>query len=198
MEFDWDPEKADSNLAKYGVDFGAAVQVFDDPKALTRCRSADLWRATLSGDWLVKGSVLLNRLYHARRRCAHPAPGGQAVVSGEFIRYRPGIDPKPEDRTDRDRLDQMTDEEVEAAALSDPDAQPMTDEELASMFRPGRLRDLRNRLGLSQIAFAERFQINLRTLQDWEQGRRVPDQVARAYLRIIERAPDAVTAALQD
>jgi transcriptional regulator with XRE-family HTH domain len=60
------------------------------------------------------------------------------------------------------------------------------------------LRQLRDRLGLSQAAFAERFHINLRTLQDWAQARRVPDQVARAYLRIIERNPEAVIAALQD
>jgi putative transcriptional regulator len=50
---------------------------------------------------------------------------------------------------------------------------------------------------LSQAAFAERFHINLRTLQDWEQARRVPDQVARAYLRVIERNPEAVETALQ-
>jgi putative transcriptional regulator len=89
----------------------------------------------------------------------------------------------------------MTDEEVEDAALSDPDALPLTDEELASMFRP---RSLRERLGLSQAAFAERFHINLRTLQDWEQAQRVPDQIARAYLRVIERSPEAVETALQD
>ena len=87
---------------------------------------------------------------------------------------------------------------TEAAALSDPDAQPMTDEELAFLFRPRSVRELRERLGLSQAAFAERFRINLRTLQDWEQARRVPDQVARAYLRVIERNPDAVIAALRD
>jgi putative transcriptional regulator len=71
----------------------------------------------------------------------------------------------------------------------------MTDEELASMFRP---RSLRERLRLSQAAFADRFHINLHTLQDWEQARRVPDQVARAYLQVIDRNPDAVAAALQD
>jgi putative transcriptional regulator len=119
-------------------------------------------------------------------------------VKEKFIRYRPGIDPKPVGRTDWERLRNMTDEEVEAAALSDPDAQPMTDEELASLFRPRSVRELRERLGLTQAAFAERFHINLRTLQDWEQARRVPDQVARAYLRVIERNPDAVAAALQD
>lgn len=115
----------------------------------------------------------------------------------KVIRYRPGIDPKS-DRTDWERLKNMTEEEIEAAALSDPDAQPMTDEELARMFRPGLLRETRERLGLSQAEFAERFHINLRTLQDWEQARRVPDETARAYLRVIERAPDAVAAALQD
>jgi putative transcriptional regulator len=92
----------------------------------------------------------------------------------------------------------MTDEEIEAAALSDPDAQPMTDEEFARMFRPRELRELRERLGLSQAAFAERFHIKLRTLQDWEQARRVPEDVARTYLRVIERNPEAVAAALRD
>jgi putative transcriptional regulator len=92
----------------------------------------------------------------------------------------------------------MTDKEVEAAALSDRDAQPLTKEELAQGFRPGHLVAARRRLGLSQAAFAERFHINLRTLQDWEQARRVPDKVARAYLRVIERNPDAVAAALQN
>jgi putative transcriptional regulator len=119
-------------------------------------------------------------------------------VSDKFIRYRPGIDPKPQGRTDWARVDKLTDEEIEAAALSDPDAQPMTDEELARMFRPYALRELRERLGLSQAAFASRYHINLRTLQDWEQGRRVPEDLARAYLRVIERAPEAVAAALQD
>jgi putative transcriptional regulator len=92
----------------------------------------------------------------------------------------------------------MTEEEIEAAALSDPDAQPMTDKELAHMFRPGALRELRERLGLSQAAFAERFHINLRTLQDWEQARRVPEDIARAYLRVIAHNPEAVTAALNE
>jgi putative transcriptional regulator len=119
-------------------------------------------------------------------------------VKEGFIRYRPGIDPKPVGRTDWERLRKMTDEEVEAAALSDPDAQPLTEEQLAQGFRPGHLVATRERLGLTQAAFAERFHIELRTLQDWEQARRVPDQVARAYLRVIERNPDAVAAALQE
>lgn len=35
-----------------------------------------------------------------------------------------------------------------------------------------RLKELRKELGLSQAKFAERFGIPLRTLQDWEYGRR--------------------------
>ena len=119
-------------------------------------------------------------------------------MKDRVIRYRPGLDAEPADRTDWDRLRHMTDEEIEAAARSDPDAQPMTDEQLAQTFRPADLIGVRKRLGLSQAAFARRFQINLRTLQDWEQGRRAPEEVARAYLRVIERNPAAVAAALDD
>lgn len=34
--FEWDPRKAESNLAKHGVDFQTAIAVFQDPFALTR------------------------------------------------------------------------------------------------------------------------------------------------------------------
>lgn len=34
MEFEWDPAKAASNLAKHGVDFPTATKVFDDPSIL--------------------------------------------------------------------------------------------------------------------------------------------------------------------
>ena len=35
MSFDWDKEKAKSNLAKHGVSFDEATSVFDDPLFLT-------------------------------------------------------------------------------------------------------------------------------------------------------------------
>ena len=34
MEFEWDPAKAVSNLAKHGLDFSTATKVFDDPNIL--------------------------------------------------------------------------------------------------------------------------------------------------------------------
>ena len=36
MEYEWDRHKADANLAKHGIDFVAAVKVFDDPGVLIR------------------------------------------------------------------------------------------------------------------------------------------------------------------
>ena len=51
-------------------------------------------------------------------------------------------------------------------------------------------------LGLSQEEFASRFGIPLRTLQEWEQGRREPDATTLAYLKVIEHEPDVVTRVL--
>ena len=58
------------------------------------------------------------------------------------------------------------------------------------------VRDVRQGTGLSQAAFAARFGINRRTLQDWEQGRYAPDPMARVLLQVIAREPAAVRRAL--
>ena len=55
---------------------------------------------------------------------------------------------------------------------------------------------IRKRFKLSRAKFAERFGLDVRALQDWEQGRRRPDRAARVLLRVIERQPEAVEAAL--
>jgi putative transcriptional regulator len=55
---------------------------------------------------------------------------------------------------------------------------------------------IRRRLGLSQRRLAERFGFKLDAVQNWEQGRRRPEGAARAFLRVIEREPDAVQRAL--
>ncbi len=49
---------------------------------------------------------------------------------------------------------------------------------------------------MTQTEFASRYQLNVARLRDWEQGRSRPDSVARAYLRVIEREPEAVERAL--
>jgi putative transcriptional regulator len=98
---------------------------------------------------------------------------------------------------DWSRADTMTDEQIHAAALADPDAQPLTDERLARMTPTPRLKVIRRALGLSQEQFAARFQIPLGTLRDWEQGVSEPDQTARAYLRAIAGDAAAVYRALE-
>ena len=55
---------------------------------------------------------------------------------------------------------------------------------------------LRKRLRLSRQEFADRFCLEVRALQDWEQGRRVPDRAARVLLTVIDRDPEAVVRAL--
>jgi putative transcriptional regulator len=55
---------------------------------------------------------------------------------------------------------------------------------------------LRKRMKLSRQKFADRFGLDARALQDWEQGRRVPDRAARVLLTVIDREPEAVVRAI--
>src|ERR1700737_1986831 len=91
----------------------------------------------------------------------------------------------------------MTDAEVHEAAMKDPDARPMTDEEFARAKRVPRIKIVRRALGLTQEEFSVRYHIPLGTLRDWEQGRAEPDQPARAYLKAIAGDPGAVQRALE-
>lgn len=93
-------------------------------------------------------------------------------------------------------FDAMTAKERHAAAVRDPDAQPITPENEMHMRRTPQVRVIRRALKLSQEEFAVRFHIPLGTLRDWEQGRKDPDAAARAYLMVIGRNPSAVTEAL--
>jgi putative transcriptional regulator len=52
---------------------------------------------------------------------------------------------------------------------------------------------IREKMGLSQTSFANQFGLSVYALRNWEQGKRQPDPTARAYLKIIEKAPDFVT-----
>ena len=113
-----------------------------------------------------------------------------------WVEHNPG-DPPIETDTDWDAVNALTNDEIHAAALADPDAQPIplgTDEELAKigLHRQVNVKKLRERLGLTQEAFAATYRIPVGTLRDWEQRRKNPDAPARAYLIVIARKPDAV------
>ena len=51
---------------------------------------------------------------------------------------------------------------------------------------------IREKIGLSQTSFANSFGLSVYSLRNWEQGKRHPDPAARAYLKVIEKAPDIV------
>ncbi len=60
------------------------------------------------------------------------------------------------------------------------------------------VRALRERLGMSRTAFAERFGLAVAAVRDWEQGLRRPDPAARVLLLVIARNPDVVAEAVAD
>ncbi len=51
---------------------------------------------------------------------------------------------------------------------------------------------IRLKLKMSQSAFAGLMGVSVRTLQDWEQGRREPQGPAIALLRIVEQHPEVL------
>jgi putative transcriptional regulator len=99
-------------------------------------------------------------------------------------------------KTDWTRFDAMTEAEKHAAAVSDPDARPLTEADMRRMKRTPRAKIIRRALGLSQEDFAARYHIPIGTLRDWEQGRVEPDKAAQAYLTVIAREPASVRRAL--
>ena len=52
--------------------------------------------------------------------------------------------------------------------------------------------EIRKKTGLSQTRFAALLGVSVRTLQDWEQGRRTPSGAARTLLLIANNNPDAL------
>lgn len=82
-----------------------------------------------------------------------------------------------------------TTEEKIAAQIAEDEAEVMRD---AAAY-VGRVR---RRVGSSQVAFAKRIGVPVDTVRNWEQGKRAPRGLARALLRIIDRAPEAALQAL--
>ena len=98
--------------------------------------------------------------------------------------------------TDWDRVLAMTEEELHQNTLDDPDNPPLPDDQLARMRRVPNPQEIRENLGLTQRDFARQFHIARDTLREWEQGVRRPDSLARTYLWVIERNPEAVRESL--
>lgn len=94
--------------------------------------------------------------------------------------------------TDWNSLARMTEAEIEANAVDDPDNPPMTEDELSRVRQVPNPREIRRCLQMTQEQFARRFHLRLGTVRDWEQGKKDPDSAAKALLKVIEHNPDAV------
>ena len=91
---------------------------------------------------------------------------------------------------DRRRLETMTDEEITAAALTDPDNPPLSDERLARFCRPALAKRIRHKLRMGRETFSAAYGIPMETLRAWERHEVEPTAVEIAYLRLIEREPE--------
>jgi putative transcriptional regulator len=103
-------------------------------------------------------------------------------------------------RVDWARVKGATDEDIEKMIAADtetaPDMTRARDWRRVLKPRVPDVQAIRRRLGLSQSEFAARFGFSVRTVQEWEQGRAVPDRPARILLRVIDKSPKTVERAV--
>ena len=64
------------------------------------------------------------------------------------------------------------------------------------VYSPIDVKEIREKTGLSQSDFSVLIHISPKTLQNWEQGRRVPNGPALALLRILKKDPEYVISVL--
>lgn len=79
----------------------------------------------------------------------------------------------------------------------DPEDRAVSDADLKRALMGRRIRQLRQKLGLSQADFATRFGIPLANIRQYEIGRTMPPPAVQSYLRVIEARPDDVARALR-
>jgi len=63
-------------------------------------------------------------------------------------------------------------------------------------FSPIDVKDIRNKVGMSQNEFASSYGISVSTLRHWERGDRSPQGPALVLLNVVAKEPDAVLKAL--
>src|SRR5258708_34002106 len=107
---------------------------------------------------------------------------------GTAVRLGRGRQNKMRPRADLARIDATSDAELVRHAADD--------ERAAQADAGAYARGIRRRLNLSQAAFAQRIGVSVETVRNWEQGKRSPDQAAKALRRIVERTPEAAFRAL--
>jgi putative transcriptional regulator len=98
------------------------------------------------------------------------------------------------------RVKATTDDDIDKMIASDADTAPdmarRRDWRRVLVPRAPDVQAIRRKLGMSQSEFATRFGFSVRTVQEWEQGRALPDRPARILLRVIEKSPKTVERAV--
>lgn len=103
------------------------------------------------------------------------------------------INPAAPDSLARGRIDAAR---VDVTTENDIVLQKAADEAGAMQDAAKFARRVRKRLGFSQAEFAERIDVSLDTIRNWEQGKRSPTGAAKALLKVLDKAPEAALAAL--
>jgi uncharacterized protein len=150
-DFAWDDDKAARNWRDHASSFEMAREAFRDPFAIE-------WEDTAQGRNEERHSLIgmvENRLLFV----GYTIWDGKIriITARKAEPYERRRRMKKTDKHDWSRFDALTDAEAHAAALADPDAQPLTEERLAHMKRVPRARTLRRALGLTQEEFATRY-----------------------------------------
>jgi len=94
---------------------------------------------------------------------------------------------------DKELFDGLVASMKEAVAISKGEMQPSR----VFHVNPLDVKAIREKAGLSQSELAKMMRVSVRTLQNWEQGRRKPTGPASALIRIFERAPQSAVQALR-
>jgi putative transcriptional regulator len=99
-------------------------------------------------------------------------------------------------RVDIKRVRAATDKDISRWIAEDPDTAPELPRgaKLRVIHNPPLpdVKSIRKKLGLTQAEFARHFGLSRRTIEQWEQGRAVPDRPARILLAVIDREPRVV------
>jgi DNA-binding transcriptional regulator YiaG len=102
------------------------------------------------------------------------------------------LQPYVEEEADRERFNATTEEEIEAQRLEDLE---LFDDEHS--IRVPNVREIREGLGLSPEAFADRFALNPWQVKRWEAREEHTSWETDLYLRVIDTHPEAVDDAIR-
>ena len=171
MRFEFDPEKDDANRGKHGVSLSFGARVFEDADYLLiptfrEEDGEDRYKAI----GMVDGKFWTAVHVRIAIRCVSFRSGEATMAKKSSI--------------------------VLEADPGDPEDFPVDRAALDRAHMGRRIRRLRNRLGLTQEGFAERYGIPLSAICQYEIARTMPPPAVRAYLTVIEREPEMAARAL--